>query len=47
MALSAMLKNLLEKELFCPECGHRMLECGKCRKTLQEALEPHYKDKPS
>jgi ParB-like chromosome segregation protein Spo0J len=38
-ALSAILKNLLEKELFCPSCGYAMLECSKCHKTLQESLE--------
>jgi len=38
-ALSAILKNLLEKELFCPSCGHAMLECSKCHKTLQELLQ--------
>ena len=39
MALSTVLKNLLEKELFCPSCGHTMLECSKCHKTLQETLK--------
>jgi ParB-like chromosome segregation protein Spo0J len=39
MALSTLLKNLLEKELFCPSCGHAMLECSKCHKTLQELLQ--------
>ena len=39
MALSTILKNLLEKELFCPSCGHTMLECSKCHKTLQETLK--------
>jgi hypothetical protein len=38
IALSAVLKKLLEKELFCPSCGHAMLECSKCHKTLQETL---------
>jgi predicted RNA-binding Zn-ribbon protein involved in translation (DUF1610 family) len=38
-ALSAILKNLLEKELFCPSCGHAMLECSKCHKTLKESLK--------
>ena len=47
MELSAILRKLLEKELFCPSCGHAMLECSKCHKTLQESLQPHHKDKPS
>ena len=38
MELSAILRKLLEKELFCPACGHTMLECSKCHKTLQESL---------
>jgi ParB-like chromosome segregation protein Spo0J len=39
MELSTLLKKLLEKELFCPSCGHNMLECSKCHKTLQELLK--------
>jgi ParB-like chromosome segregation protein Spo0J len=37
--LSALLKSLLEKEVFCPSCGHDMLECSNCHKTLQELLQ--------
>ncbi len=37
-ALAALLKNLLEKQVFCPSCGHNMLECSKCHKTLQQLL---------
>jgi ParB-like chromosome segregation protein Spo0J len=39
LALSALLKSLLEKEVFCPSCGHAMFECSKCHKTLQELLQ--------
>jgi ParB-like chromosome segregation protein Spo0J len=39
LALSNILKSLLEKELFCPSCGNSMLECSKCHKTLQEVLK--------
>ena len=39
MALTALLKNLLEKENFCPSCGHTMFECSKCHKTLKELLQ--------
>ena len=39
IALSALLKNLLEKETYCPACGHTMLECSKCHKTLYELLQ--------
>jgi ParB-like chromosome segregation protein Spo0J len=36
--LSTLLKNLRERQIFCPSCGHSMLECSKCHKTLQELL---------
>ncbi len=36
--LLALLKNLEEKHLFCPSCGHGMFECSKCHKTLRETL---------
>ena len=39
IALSTLLKSLLEKEVFCPSCEHAMLECSKCHKTLQELLK--------
>ena len=39
IALSYLLKSLLEKEVFCPSCGHAMLECAKCHKTLRELLQ--------
>jgi len=39
IALSNLLKSLKEKEIFCPSCGHAMLECAKCHKTLQELLQ--------
>jgi len=38
VALSAILKSLFEKQLFCPSCGHTMLECSKCHKTLKDSL---------
>jgi ParB-like chromosome segregation protein Spo0J len=37
--LSALLKSLLEKEVFCPSCEHDMLECSNCHKTLKELLQ--------
>ncbi|MBN1245594.1 ParB N-terminal domain-containing protein [Candidatus Bathyarchaeota archaeon] len=39
LALSALLQKLVEKEVFCPSCGHAMLECSRCHKTLQELLQ--------
>ena len=47
MELSAILRKLLEKELFCPSCGHAMLECSKCHKTLQDMLKQKAEDKTS
>ena len=47
MELSAILRKLLEKELFCPSCGHAMFECSKCHKTLQDSLQLDGEDKPS
>jgi ParB-like chromosome segregation protein Spo0J len=44
LALSNVLKSLLEKELFCPSCGNSMLECSKCHKTLQESLKENTED---
>jgi ParB-like chromosome segregation protein Spo0J len=39
LALSHILKRLMENEIFCPACGNQMLECSKCHKKLQESLE--------
>jgi ParB-like chromosome segregation protein Spo0J len=39
LAISSILKRLMENELFCPACGNRMFECSKCHKTLQESLK--------
>jgi hypothetical protein len=39
LALSNILKRLMENEIFCPACRNQMLECSKCHKTLQESLE--------
>jgi len=47
LELSAILRKLLEKELFCPACGHAMFECSKCHKTLQDSLQPHREGKSS
>jgi ParB-like chromosome segregation protein Spo0J len=35
-----LLKKLLNNQLFCPSCGHQMLECSNCHKTLKDQLEP-------
>jgi ParB-like chromosome segregation protein Spo0J len=36
--LAVILKNLNEKNLFCPSCGNTTFECSKCHKTLQASL---------
>jgi ParB-like chromosome segregation protein Spo0J len=33
-----LLKKLLDNQLFCPSCGHAMLECSNCHKTLKDSL---------
>ena len=38
-SLLPILKKLLEKQLFCPSCGHTMLECSRCHKTLKESVK--------
>ena len=38
-ALEEIVRQLIEKKLFCPACGHAMLECSKCHKTLKESLK--------
>ena len=37
--LLAILKRLMNEELFCPACGNKMLACSKCHKTLESLLE--------
>ncbi|MDR0373889.1 MAG: ParB N-terminal domain-containing protein [Nitrososphaerota archaeon] len=37
-ALLVLLDQLLNGELYCPQCGNTMLECNKCHKTLQQLL---------
>jgi ParB-like chromosome segregation protein Spo0J len=39
LALAALLKRIVEREVFCPSCGHSMFECSKCHKTLEELLQ--------
>ena len=33
-----LLKKLVDNQLFCPSCGHPMLECSKCHKSLKQSL---------
>jgi ParB-like chromosome segregation protein Spo0J len=47
LTLDALLKSMLEKEVFCPSCGHSMFECSKCHKTLQESLRDSREAKTS
>jgi hypothetical protein len=36
--LVTLLKNLKEKNVFCPTCGNNMFECTKCHQTLKESI---------
>jgi ParB-like chromosome segregation protein Spo0J len=36
--LLALLDKLIKNELFCPACGHSMLECSSCHETLRKLL---------
>jgi len=44
LELSAILKKLSEKKLFCPSCGNTMFECNNCHKTLEESLKDKIKN---
>jgi len=44
-ALSDMIKNLLEKKMFCPACGNEMFECSRCHRSLEEMLKTGAKEK--
>ncbi len=37
--LLVLLEKMIKQELFCPECGHNMLECSSCHKTLRKLLK--------
>jgi len=37
--IEAILKNLHERQMFCPSCGNDMFECSKCHRTLQDLLK--------
>lgn len=38
-ALAAILKNILEQNISCPECGNKIFQCSQCRKTLKELVK--------
>jgi len=44
LELSAILKKLSEKKLFCLSCGNTMFECNNCHKTLEESLKDKIKN---
>jgi ParB-like chromosome segregation protein Spo0J len=46
-ALSDVMKNLLDKKMFCPVCGNQMFECSKCHRSVEEMLEAGAKEKPT
>lgn len=37
--LLLLLDKMVKQELFCPQCGHNMLECSKCHNTLKKMLK--------
>jgi tRNA(Ile2) C34 agmatinyltransferase TiaS len=37
--IEAILKNLRERQMYCPSCGNGMFECSECHKTLQDLLK--------
>lgn len=41
--LLELLDKMIKQEIFCPECGHSMLECSKCHKTLKKLLKSQKK----
>ncbi len=44
--LQALLEQLQRHQVFCPECGHAMLECSKCHTPLTKMIQqPKASDK--
>jgi ParB-like chromosome segregation protein Spo0J len=44
--LQALLDQLQHHQVFCPECGHAMLECSKCHTPLTKMIQqPKASDK--
>jgi ParB-like chromosome segregation protein Spo0J/DNA-directed RNA polymerase subunit RPC12/RpoP len=39
-ALIAILRSMIEQDLSCPECGHKIFQCSKCHKPLNELVKP-------
>ena len=37
--LLTFLERMLKQEVFCPSCGHSMLECSKCHKSLKKLVQ--------
>jgi len=37
--LQALLEQLQRHQVFCPECGHAMLECSKCHTPLTKMVQ--------
>ena len=38
-ALANILQSIIEQDLFCPECGNKFFQCGKCHKSLSELVK--------
>jgi len=35
-ALLTIFKSIIEQDISCPECGHKIFQCSKCHKSLNE-----------
>ncbi|MCL2172414.1 MAG: ParB N-terminal domain-containing protein [Candidatus Bathyarchaeota archaeon] len=38
-ALAEILQSIMDKDLFCPECGNKLFQCSQCHKSLGELVE--------
>ncbi len=44
-AFAVLVKSLIAQDLFCPECGSKVFQCGKCHKPLKEFIKPEPPEK--
>jgi hypothetical protein len=38
-ALAAILTNMIEQNISCPECGNKIFQCSQCLKPLSEFIK--------